>query len=244
MSDPVTLYRRIKGQPIRRYQVLGERSSGTNLAHVLCKRNLNISEMDVLGWKHGFPSMLAVPKDALIIVSIRNVFDWVLSMHAKPWHASDDLLKLPFDAFLRAPWDSIVDRPDYFGMKADDLRLGTPLLADRHPVTGEMFGNLLAMRSAKLRSLLGLLNCNCNVAFVRMEDVAGDPEGFVSAIGSIWDIEHSEAFRGVTRRLGSRFKSRVADRPETPSEISAKDREFILDSIDPALEAKFAYHYD
>ena len=223
--------------------MIGERSSGTNHVHVLCKRNLNLEETSDLGWKHGFPSMIAIPKDVLVIASIRNALDWALSMHAKPWHASPDLQRLSFSDFIRAPWDSRVDRHDYFGLHKSDARVGGTLIADRHPLTGEMFPNIFAMRTAKLTALLGFANWECNFAMVRLEDVSSNPETLVATLADRWPLTQASEFRKVHRRLGSRFKGQVKARPTTPAIISASDMRFILEQLDSDLEARLGYSY-
>ncbi len=73
------------------FEVLGERNSGTNFVKATMKRNLALEPSDLLGWKHGFPHMLAVPKRMLVVAVVRGALDWSRSMHAKPWHAPAEI---------------------------------------------------------------------------------------------------------------------------------------------------------
>jgi hypothetical protein len=84
----------------------------------------------------------------LVLGLVRNAMSWALSMYAKPWHTSPQMQALPFSDFIRAPWDTRVDRARYFPDSATLGQVGQPLQHDRHPLTGEMFPNLFAMRTA------------------------------------------------------------------------------------------------
>ena len=87
---------------ITRYQVFGERSSGTNFIKRLIGRNTLLTPTEELGWKHGFPQMTAIPQDTLIVCVTRNAVDWASSMHAKPWHCPPEMQRLTFSDFIRA----------------------------------------------------------------------------------------------------------------------------------------------
>ena len=50
----------------------------------------------------------------LVLGLVRNAMSWALSMYAKPWHTSPQMQALPFSDFIRAPWDTRVDRARYF----------------------------------------------------------------------------------------------------------------------------------
>ena len=78
---------RVTSEPPEMFQVIGERGSGTNVVRKLIDKNIASFRTEALGWKHGFPRMLAVPDNLLTIVCIRNAESWALSMHKRPWHA-------------------------------------------------------------------------------------------------------------------------------------------------------------
>ena len=52
----------LTGHRITRYQVFGERSSGTNFVKRLLGRNTALAPSEGLGWKHGLPHMAAIPR--------------------------------------------------------------------------------------------------------------------------------------------------------------------------------------
>lgn len=221
--------------------MLGERNSGTNYVRATLKRNLGLTATDLLGWKHGFPHMLAVPTRMLVVAVVRDPFDWSRSMHAKPWHAPKAMQRLTYSDFIRAPWQSVVDRHDYFGLEKGDARIGAPLQHDRHPLTGAAFDNIFEMRNAKVAALLGIANRGCHFAMLRFETVRDDPEGVLAEMAVAFGLEQPDTIRPLHRRLGARFVARVNDRPSPPAEIGATDRRFILRTLDRRQESRLGF---
>lgn len=230
--------------PLARFQVMGERSSGTNFAKRVLGRNTPFRPTEALGWKHGFAQMTAIPADTIIVCTVRNAADWVRSMHAKPWHTTPAMQQMPFSDFLRAEWDTIVDRDRYFDAAGPLDLTGQPLQHDRHPLTGARFSDIFALRQAKLAYLESFTERGCNLVFARMEDLTADPETFVDRVRAAFDLPAREgAFRGIARRLGSKFKSAVTDRPETPATLTDSDRAYLRERIDPEQEKRLGYSY-
>lgn len=232
------------GVPVTRFQVFGERSSGTNFAKRVLGRNTPLTPSEDLGWKHGFPQMIAVPADMVAVVTVRNAADWVRSMHAKPWHCSAVMQALPFSEFIRAEWDTLVDRDRYFEEAARLGLTGQPLQQDRHPLTGARFADIFALRQAKLTAHLGFAARGCNVAILRMEDLTAAPEETVDAFLAAFALPPRDgAFRGIARRLGSKFRPAIEARPETPAALPAQDRAHLRARVDSAQEAALGYSY-
>lgn len=226
-----------------RFQVLGERSSGTNFVKRLLGRNSPLKPTEALGWKHGFAPALAIPADLAVICVIRNAADWALSMHAKPWHTVPELQRLAFSDFIRAPWQTVIDRPRYFDGAAG--MVGRPLMQDRDPVTGTIYDNLFALRRAKLASLLGYLNRDCTCVVLRMEEIQAGPQRRIDdLLTALAQPSRDAPFRSVAKRLGSKFKPAVKQRPETPGRISAGDLAYLRAHLDRDEEARLGYFYD
>ena len=222
------------------FQVLGERASGTNYIRKLIELNCALRRTEGLGWKHGFPSALAVPPDLAVICAVRAPEPWALSMFAKPWHTVPALQSLGFSDFIRAPWETTVDRARYFG--GAQALVGQPLLPDRDPVTGAAMRNLFALRRAKLRALLSYTVRAQTFVLVRTETLQADPEGTLDALaGGLGLPARSAPFRGVTRRLGSKFKPAVAARPDAPAAMTPADLAFMRAELDPELESRLGY---
>ncbi|MBU2962200.1 hypothetical protein KO516_15540 [Citreicella sp. C3M06] len=232
------------GGAITRFQVFGERSSGTNFVKRLLGRNTALVPTEALGWKHALPHMTAIPADTAAVCVIRHAEDWARSMHAKPWHCPPQMQALEFADFLRAEWATIADRERYFPPLKTIGGVGQPLQLDRHPLTGLPYANLFALRRAKIEGLLSFLNRGCTMILCRLEAVQGAPRDFVAAIEQSLALPPApQGFRPVTKRLGARFVPSVAPRPATPPQLSKNDLTFLRSQIDLGTEAALGYLY-
>lgn len=233
--------RRLHPEVPTHVQVFGERSSGTNFVNRLLGKNTGLETTDRYGWKHGFAQMTGVGKTTLIVAVAREPLAWARSMHSKPWHCPPQMQALEFSGFIRAEWDTIIDRRRYFQKSGEWKTLGTPLQQDRHPITGQRFANIGELRTIKLAWALGLRNRGVNLVLCRLDAVQADPEGFVRAVAQGFGVDMAEEYRPVTKRLGSRFLGNVDPRPATPDEINATDRAFLAGALDPRLEAAWGF---
>jgi len=227
------------------FQVLGERGSGTNLVRKAIQRNVDIFRTEALGWKHGFPMMLAIPREMVVVCVFRNAVDWAISMYKRPWHAHPDMQNLGFSAFLRTEWRSVVDRTSDFEMIHPELRVdGMDLQFDRHPVTGARFENLFALRQAKMAAVLGMLNRDCHVALVKMETVQEAGESFIGAFRNAYGLNQRwPQVKMPQRRMGNLFSASVKSREPTPDHLSDADRQFMRSQLDLEAEAALGYRY-
>ena len=229
--------------PVGRYQVFGERSSGTNFVKRLVGRNTALIPTEELGWKHALPHMTAIPPDMAVICVIRDAARWALSMHAKPWHCPPTMQALGFSEFIRTEWATIADRPRYFPQVKALGGVGEPLQYDRDPYTGQPWPDLLALRQAKLRGLLSFLNRDCSVVFCRLEAVQAAPEQFLAELAEATGQPAPGPYRPVMKRLGSKFQPAIADRPATPDALLPEDMAFLRSRLDLGLEARLGYVY-
>ena len=236
-------YFRAGTTPARRFQVVGERSSGTNFVKRMLGRNTPLKATEALGWKHAYPHALAIPDDLVVVLSIRAADAWALSMFAKPWHTRPDAQRLDFQSFLRAPWDTIVDREKYFDLPTAGL-IGQPLQLDRDPMTGLPPANLFALRRTKLAAHLSFLNRGCAFCLVRMEEVTANPDRFIASFRAAYDLAPLAAgVKPVLKRLGSRFQSSVEARPDHPEAMEVADLAFMRGELDLGLEDRLGYRY-
>ena len=231
--------------PIRQFQVFGERGSGTNVIRKTLQLNVKMKRVESLGWKHGFPQMVAIPNNLLVICVVRDAWRWAQSMHKRPWHSEPDLQELSFSDFIRAEWRSIVDRPTDFEMLHDELTVdGVPLQFDRHPITGKRFENLFALRTAKLQALAGFANRNCSFLYVTLESFNEDPEGFVKTVCETYDVaRRPREFRFVERRMGNLHNRSVKLADLGSKDGAQSDFAFMAQQLDHDLEALFGYSY-
>ncbi len=228
-----------------RFQVFGERSSGTNFVKRLIGRNSPLTPTEDLGWKHGFPHMTAIPADVAVICTVRDARSWALSMHAKPWHCPPAMQALPFSDFIRAEWATVADRKRYFPQVVAIGGQGQPLQHDRHPVTGLPFDNLFALRRAKLESLLSYHRRGCTVVLCRMEAVQRAPDRFLADLHAGLGVDASSgALRPVHKRLGAKFLAAVENRPSTPRTMDEPDLALLRATIELETESALGYDYD
>ncbi len=228
--------------PPTRLQVIGERSSGTNFVQRMLRRNTPFEPHEFLGWKHGHFNALTIPQDMIVIVTVRRAEDWVRSMFTKPWHATAALQRLPFSEFLRAPWDTVLDRPRLFERMPLGDQIGQPLQLDRDPMTGLPYPDLMALRRGKLRSHLSVSNRGCAFCLVRMEEVAANPERFIASFRAAFGLPPLEGpVRPVLKRLGSKFIPTVENRPPMPDVLTAEDVEFVQQGCDADIERMLGY---
>jgi hypothetical protein len=234
------------GRAVSHFQIFGERRSGTNYLRVLLQNNLKVEPVFHYGWKHGFLSVPAVSSKALLVGVVRDPVDWLISMHATPFAVVETLKDLPFDKFIRAPWESIA-RPAGQGWRAagfrQDLSLrGEVLQFDRHPIEGRPFYNIFELRTVKLRALLGLTKRVTHAAVIRHEDARDDPEGMIAALSDRFGLATEPEITVPASYVGNKSNPKRITR----SEISAEDRAAIEAGLDWDLEREFRYslHFD
>lgn len=231
-------------ESVTRFQVIGERSSGTNYLTQVLAKNTPLLPSNILGWKHGHSQTAMIPSDLVVAVSVRRADAWARSMFAKPWHTTPAMQGLGFSEFLRTRWETIIDRRQYFRDCASELEIGRPLQFDRDPMTGDCYENLFALRRGKLQSHLSFINRGCNFCLIRSESVTDDPEGFVHRFRAAFGLaQMTKPFRPVLRRLGSRFVSSVDSKREPPKQLSQEDFAFLREQSDLALESRLGYDY-
>ncbi len=231
--------------PLTQFQVLGERGSGTNIVRKIMEKNLSLMRVEGLGWKHGFPHMVAIPDDLLVVCVVRNAHDWALSMHKRPWHVDPDLQKLDFSDFIRAEWRSIVDRPADFELLSDELNAqGATLQFDRHPITGLPLKNLFDLRREKLAALEGMTNRGCSFVVVQMETFLAMGEDYLHTLCEAFDLKRKGPnYKTVKRRMGNKWNQSVRNHRITPEAMPDADVAFMLDQLDLSAEARFGYTY-
>ena len=230
-------YVRVNDQPVRNFQVFGERSSGTNFTNHLLRQNLNMRPVHCYGWKHGYPSMLSIPSNALIVVVFRNTHDWLRSMYKKPWHTIQSLRQLSFSEFLRSEWQTISDIPGVLPDYDKKNTLNQVLQLDRHPITGRPYNNIIELRNIKTASFLGFLNRGCNVVCTQYEYISANPQDFLQRVASLYDLEFSGDVASVTTHLGTGGFTRHA----APKDFSESDLDFIHEWIDHDQESRIGY---
>lgn len=229
--------------PFDRFQVLGERGCGTNVIRKTVQDALSIRRTEALGWKHGVPAMIALPPSFLVICAVRAPHKWAHSLYKRPWHATEAMQRLGWADFLRSPWASCVDKLGHFDGIAPRLHpLGHPLQWDRHPVTGEAFANIFAMRNLKHRALLGLPARGASVVYVSLDAFNTAPEAFLADLAAAFGLRFTErGYVPVARRMGNRFTPAVEGRAPAPDAWPPEDLAWMHSQLDAATETALGF---
>jgi hypothetical protein len=235
-----------EGPKIDRFQVYGERRSGTNFVARTLARNTGLKRWGAYGWKHALPYYPVLPKCCLFVVVVRDPFDWLRSFYAGPFEVDPAIAKLPFSDFLRAEWEgSYSGFAGQWGHRGfavkDRFAQGEPNFLDRHPLTGQRFRNVCDMRSVKLAGHLSLLDRGLNTIAVRYEDFRAQPEAMLKMIASATGISLTKAYSPTDKPVGPSSDSR-SDAKTAP--ISDADRRFILQNLDHGPERRCGYLLD
>lgn len=224
-------------RPVTRIQLYGQRCSGTNAVMRVLELNLDGVRMTCdFGFKHWFvpPQTLFAP-DTLVVVVARDAFDWVRSLHRKPWHAHPDLKAKPFAEFIRSEWHSCWDEHCEHVEEGHPM-LGAEMLHERDPDTGARFANCLAKRTAKLRHWAALPARAHNVALIGYDAFVADPAAVVAELGAAIGTAPRATFAPVASYKGQGHYRYVA---EPYAALSADDVAHIERWLDPDVEAAF-----
>ena len=172
--------------PIRRFQIYGERCSGTNFLIRLMEANVTSAAFtEAFGFKHWFvPEALVLPADTLGLVIAREPEAWLQSLHEKAWHqphAPKDV-----SAYLRDEWSCVWD-DHWLGVGEDHPQWLSEMTHERDPATGERFAGPAEMRAAKTANWGRLEERSPAFATLTYEALRAKPQAFLDALGA-WDI--------------------------------------------------------
>ena len=220
-----------------RFQVYGQRCSGTNALIKLLERNLEDLEFtEEFGFKHWLvPPEVEIPEDVFVIVIARQVDQWLRSLHAKPWHAHADLKELEFGDFIRAEWRSVWDE-DFWGIDRDHPKFLQPIEEEFCPQTGLPFPNVIAMRTAKLRNWLDVALQAQGHALVSHRELVSRPEEVISRLASASESKKRTEFVPVDTYKGQDSRQFV---PTEYPPLRSEDAAFIRRYLNGAIESRF-----
>lgn len=231
---PLRTHRNL-GHALDRFQVLGDRCSGTNFVASLIARNFpELGVTEELGWKHGFiDRRLASAPGLLSVVVYRHPVRWMQSVHRNPFQVARSLAVLPFSEFIRAEW-----RPVWIDEQPDGDVVETPIQGDMYPHTTRRFENICRMRSVKITYQEELANLECQVAFVTYEAVNRRPLAILNALADAFGLHPVSKLKPVPEYKGTRgFRYRPARYPA----MDAADLAFVSEALDLEQERRIGY---
>ncbi len=223
---------------VHSFKVFGERCSGTNFAEKLVAENVRGLPLRTdLDGKHFFPTLWTKEaNDCLFIFVHRNPFDWLRSLHRKPWHVAPELKNRSFSDFIRTEWRCVWN--EEAGRKPGDPDYGTEMTFERCPATDHRFSNAIRMRTAKLRAWEALRLMMPYAVNVCYETLSVDPESFIRSLADRFKLPRVSPFKNVEgyKGHGGLYAAKVYD------PIPEADFRFILDELDAGLENDVGYN--
>ena len=162
---------------LKKYQIYGERCSGTNYLENLININFDVQITWEYGHKHFFgftDDKLKNSDDVLFICIVKNLPDWINSfyreMHHLPLKYKKNMSQEEkIDEFLNKEIWSINDHK--YRYKTYDKEL----MIDRNMYTGERYKNIFELRHTKIKWMLeDLPNKVKNCIFIKYEELIND----------------------------------------------------------------------
>ena len=159
-----------------------QRHSGTNFVMRLLQQNIGgevrkVADFDVCGkWKHQFqwlPKRGCTSHDAsldetLVVVMLRNPYDWALAMHKNCWcgvEKAKTLAALPFQTYVQMPYLA-----EKYSWKP---WVSPPIQENTRP-----FANVMKQRTCKLINVLNMSSWVPHIEYVRHEEIM-DPDSSI-----------------------------------------------------------------
>jgi len=225
---------------VTNFCILGERVSGTCMLNSLLVQNIPGLTAVSYNHKHFFQDEDALRRadtsKTLFIYITREPIAWLNSMCKSPYHAHVSLKNKDLSSFIRAEWFCVEDEAS--GVSQDSRKYGSEMRHERDPETGKRFRNVIAMRSSKIRHTLSLADIVENFVHVRLHDLQSDPETFLTAICTNYNLRRTSKFAPVRTVRG---KGKVVYTPSSYPELSDSDKEYILGELDLDIEARLGY---
>ncbi len=200
-------YKKDGSAEIKKLQVFAERHSGSNFVKRLLADNFPLFEQKTGFCHKHFPPWVDVDpqiesfyedsEQFLCVVVFRNPYDYLRGMNRVPWHGHQSLFKLPFSTFIKKKW---------MLAPSDEYRLTKKkkkIFLDKNPNTGGLFNNVIELRTAKIKQMLQLKNYCHNIYYVNYETILKDPEGVLSEIAELFDLEREPIYKPVKYYKGN-----------------------------------------
>ncbi len=236
---------------IKYVQIFGERCSGTNFLTTLVFKNFRDVELTRdFGGKHWFirnhkprppgnnstdfqcVRSLDHSEDTLFLIIYRNPYDWLRSLHEKPYHAREHG-GLSFSEFIRKNWISY---------ETAKLNKKWPENKDNYYFIEEA-DHILQLRTQKIVHLNRLKEVVRNLCFINLE-VITDNIDLLAKIAVQFNIslKHQE-IQGEQRYLAGHVPEPSDYSPKSYPAIIPEDLEFLKENLDWEIENNIGYRF-
>jgi hypothetical protein len=233
---------------IKKFTVIGERCTGTNLAKALIERNLGLEYVELCA-KHYFQPTAFENKclnDLLVIATVRDPFQWVAAMwvnkHDMTIYQKHSMSKMLFSEQIAV----------YDDFKALDFSM--EIMENRHiyekdsrfPVHnyGRRYANIFEMRNVKHKFLLeDMPKLVPHFEVVNYESMRDEPETVLKKLCIDFDLIMPQEFVPIVENVkyyakeGDVFKKRVYELDQTMKDLVKKN-------VDHNLESALDYTVD
>ena len=240
------LHKSENSKPIKKFFVIGERCSGTTYMKTLILNNFEISAFPI-GHKH-FPPWYELSRenylgnsqyytfenteDFLFVVIFRNAYDWVRSFNRTPWHAHASFENIPLSEFIRKPWIISENRDAYLEKQYQLNRF-----VDLDPLTGKVFANVFALRTAKIKTMLQIADRAPNVYYINYEIVRDHPQKVLGEISKLFPVKAKPVYTPVSKYK----KTNQEYKPKVYTPLTIEDLSYINSKLDKNLEKSIGY---
>ncbi len=234
------------------FKIFGERHSGTNFIEFLVKGNLLNNGNETLeydNWAYGhkhYPCWFELPlnffhgpnrnynfegsEHVLFLVIYRNPYAWLRGMQEGPFDSC--LFNIEFSQFIRTPWE--LDPLNYFA----NIEMQKNPWVDRNPQSGELFENVMKLRSAKIRTMQQIKDRVENIYYINYETLRDFPEQVLQEIANLFQLKRTPIFNPVLYNKGDPNLGIFTPR-YLP--ISPDDMQFINEQLDREIERSIGY---
>lgn len=240
--------------PIISFKIFGERNSGTNFLEELVQENLLSNAKERLPYNNSYshkhyPCWFELPlefyhcprchytfegsENVLFLVIYRNPYDWLSSMHAKPF---DSRQVKRFSTFIRSPWELDPSKP------AVKHELEKNPWVDRNPENGALFANVIQLRSAKIRAMQQVKDRVENIYYIKYETLKDHPEEVLQEMKTLFQLKKTKVYHPVLYYKGTQNLGLYKQRTYPP--ILPWDRHFINAQLDIELEQSIGYELE
>ena len=237
-----------------KYQFFSERCSGSNFIQATVEANYPaLHSTDEYGFKHfleeKFLEESVFSDELLFLVVIRNPFDWLRSIHRKPWHCAHHLRGLEFSEFIRAEWQCVWD--EQAQISRSDSRWMTEMMSERNPLRdGERFKNVMELRKVKYTVWRERLSAHPNTVFINYDAFNESPRSVLDTLAHAQGLKELETINvplGYKGRLSLIMKlalffsfGRIGGyKPKPKHPIALVDLDYIVSGLDSDLERQY-----
>ncbi len=179
-----TLYKQsLFQQKFTHFTVVGERCSGTNYLDKLFKDNTTLEWIDI-GWKHDFFDRFSPKDTTLVVIVVRNIYNYLRSFMQTPWNLPQlynmefsDIIREPFKSYDRIETTYLEEwlfRPEE---EKEEIMNTSKILEDQ--------ANIIANRNEKFKQYIEHFNKRNNVIIINYDKLMvsqGDLEEFLSKL--------------------------------------------------------------